>query len=176
MKKQLIALATMGAIFAGCSSSATAAQMPAPQATVKTNPDFMTIVMQDAQEHRMAKVVKQLKKRIGKTWYVFSGSTPRGWDCSGLTRWAYEQIGVELPHSANKQARAGIKVATPAIGDLVLFGYKGTNTFFHASIYIGDNKVIHAGFKRGQTTSILDLDSASVKNTKIRFVRVSANG
>lgn len=173
MKKQLIALATMGAIFAGCSSSATAAQMPAPQATVKTNPDFMTIVMQDAQEHRMAKVVKQLKKRIGKTWYVFSGSTPRGWDCSGLTRWAYEQIGVELPHSANKQARAGIKVATPAIGDLVLFGYPGTNTFFHASIYIGDNKVIHAGFKRGQTTSILDLESASVKNTKMRFVRVN---
>ena len=173
MKKQLIALATMGAIFAGCSSSATAAQMPAPQATVKTNPDFMTIVMQDAQEHRMAKVVKQLKKRIGKTWYVFSGSTPRGWDCSGLTRWAYEQIGVELPHSANKQARAGIKVATPAIGDLVLFGYPGTNTFFHASIYIGDNKVIHAGFKRGQTTSILDLGSASVKNTKMRFVRVN---
>ena len=176
MKKQLIALATMGAIFAGCSSSATAAQMPAPQAIVKTNPDFMTIVMQDAQEHRMAKVVKQLKKRIGKTWYVFSGSTPRGWDCSGLTRWAYGQIGVDIPHSANKQARAGIKVATPAIGDLVLFGYPGSNTFFHASIYIGDNKVIHAGFKRGQTTSILDLESASVKNTKIRFVRVSANG
>jgi cell wall-associated NlpC family hydrolase len=176
MKKQLIALATMGAIFAGCSSSATAAQTPAPQATVKTNPDFMTIVMQDAQEHRMAKVVKQLKKRIGKTWYVFSGSTPRGWDCSGLTRWAYAQIGVDIPHSANKQARAGIRVVSPSIGDLVLFGYPGSNTFFHASIYIGNNKVIHAGFKRGQTTSILDLESASVKNTKIRFVRVSANG
>jgi cell wall-associated NlpC family hydrolase len=176
MKKQLIALATMGAIFAGCSSSATAAQTPAPQATVKTNPDFMTIVMQDAQEHRMAKVVKQLKKRIGKTWYVFSGSTPAGWDCSGLTRWAYAQIGVDIPHSANKQARSGIRVVSPAIGDLVLFGYPGSNTFFHASIYIGNNKVIHAGFKRGQTTSILDLESASVKNTKIRFVRVSANG
>ena len=176
MKKQLIALATMGAIFAGCSSSATAAQTPAPQATVKTNPDFMTIVMQDAQEHRMARVVKQLKKRIGKTWYVFSGSTPRGWDCSGLTRWAYAQIGVDIPHSANKQARAGIRVVSPSIGDLVLFGYPGSNTFFHASIYIGNNKVIHAGFKRGQTTSILDLDSASVKNTKIRFVKVSVDG
>jgi cell wall-associated NlpC family hydrolase len=176
MKKQLIALATMGAIFAGCSSSATAAQTPAPQATVKTNPDFMTIVMQDAQEHRMARVVKQLKKRIGKTWYVFSGSTPRGWDCSGLTRWAYAQIGVDIPHSANKQARAGIRVVSPSVGDLVLFGYPGSNTFFHASIYIGNNKVIHAGFKRGQTTSILDLDSASVKNTKIRFVKVSVDG
>ena len=86
--------------------------------------------------------------------------------------WAYQQVGVELPHSANKQARAGIKVASPAIGDLVLFGYPGTNTFFHASIYIGGNKVIHAGFRKGQTTSVLDLDSASVKNTKMRFVRV----
>jgi len=172
MKKQLIALATMGVILAGCSSSATAAQLPAPKPIVKTNPDFMSIVRQDAIEHRMMGVIKQLKKRIGKTWYVFSGSTPRGWDCSGLTMWAYEQIGVELPHSANKQARAGIKVVSPSVGDLVLFGYPGTNTFFHASIYIGDNKVIHAGFKRGQTTSILDLDSASVKNTKMRFVRV----
>jgi cell wall-associated NlpC family hydrolase len=172
MKKQLIALTTLGVILAGCSSSATAAQIPAPQATVKQIPDFMTIVKQDAAEHRMAKVVKKLKKRIGKTWYVFSGSTPSGWDCSGMTRWAYQQIGIDIPHSANKQAQAGVKVAAPAIGDLVLFGYKGTNTFFHASIYIGNNKVIHAGFKKGQTTSVLDLQSASVKNTKMRFVRV----
>jgi cell wall-associated NlpC family hydrolase len=172
MKKQLIALTTLGVILAGCSSSATAAQIPAPQATVKTIPDFMSVVRQDAAEHRMAKVVKALKKRVGKTWYVFSGSTPSGWDCSGMTRWAYQQIGIDIPHSANKQAQAGVKVATPAIGDLVLFGYKGTNTFFHASIYIGNGKVIHAGFKKGQTTSVLDLQSASVKNTKMRFVRV----
>jgi len=173
MKKQLIALTTLGVILAGCSSSATAAQIPAPQATVKTIPDFMSVVKQDAAEHRMAKVVKKLKKRVGKTWYVFSGSTPSGWDCSGMTRWAYQQIGIDIPHSANKQAQAGVKVAAPAIGDLVLFGYKGTNTFFHASIYIGNGKVIHAGFKKGQTTSVLDLQSASVKNTKMKFVRVN---
>jgi cell wall-associated NlpC family hydrolase len=172
MKKQLIALTTLGVILAGCSSSATAAQIPAQQATVKTIPDFMSVVKQDAAEHRMAKVVKKLKKRVGKTWYVFSGSTPSGWDCSGMTRWAYQQIGIDIPHSANKQAQAGVKVSAPAIGDLVLFGYKGTNTFFHASIYIGNGKVIHAGFKKGQTTSVLDLQSASVKNTKMRFVRV----
>jgi cell wall-associated NlpC family hydrolase len=172
MKKQLIALTTLGVILAGCSSSATAAQIPAPQATVKQIPDFMSVVKQDAAEFRMAQVVKKLKKRIGKTWYVFSGSTPSGWDCSGMTRWAYQQIGVDIPHSANKQAKSGIRVVSPAIGDLVLFGYKGTNTFFHASIYIGNGKVIHAGFKKGQTTSVLDLGAASVKNTKMRFVRV----
>jgi cell wall-associated NlpC family hydrolase len=176
MKKQLIALTTLGVILAGCTSSATAAQIPAPQATVKQIPDFMSVVKQDAAEFRMAKVVKALKKRIGKTWYVFSGSTPSGWDCSGMTRWAYQQIGIDIPHSANKQARAGVKVSAPAVGDLVLFGYKGTNTFFHASIYIGNGQVIHAGFKKGQTTSVLDLSSASVKNTKIRFVRLDLNG
>ena len=89
-----------------------------------------------------------------------------------MTRWAYAQIGIDIPHSANKQALSGVKVAAPAVGDLVLFGYKGTNTFFHASIYIGNGKVIHAGFKKGQTTSVLDLGAASVKNTKMRFVRV----
>jgi cell wall-associated NlpC family hydrolase len=172
MKKQLIALTTLGVILAGCTSSATAAQIPAPQATVKQIPDFMSIVKQDAAEFRMAKVVKALKKRIGKTWYVFSGSTPNGWDCSGMTRWAYAQIGIDIPHSANKQALSGVNVSAPAVGDLVLFGYKGTNTYFHASIYIGNGKVIHAGFKKGQTTSVLDLQSASVKNTKMRFVRV----
>jgi cell wall-associated NlpC family hydrolase len=90
--------------------------------------------------------------------------------------WAYEQLGVELPHSANKQAKSGIKVVSPEVGDLVLFGYKGTNTYFHASIYIGNNKVIHAGFKKGQTTSVLDLGAASVKNTKMKFVRVNIDG
>lgn len=173
MKKQLTTLGILGVILAGCSASASAAPVEAHKAIVKTNPDFMSVVKQRAIEQRMAGVITKLKARIGKTWYVFSGATPQGWDCSGLTMWAYEQLGIELPHSANKQAQAGIKVASPRIGDLVLFGYPGTNTYFHASIYIGNNKVIHAGFRKGQTTSVLDLDSASVKNTEMKFVRVN---
>jgi cell wall-associated NlpC family hydrolase len=115
----------------------------------------------------------KLKHQINRTWYVFSGNQPSGWDCSGLTMWFYEQLGIELPHSANKQAKIGTIVKTPQVGDLVLFGYKGTNTFFHASIYAGNNQVIHAGFRKGQRTGLLDLTSPSVKNTKIRFVRVN---
>lgn len=176
MKKHLITLSALGVVLAGCTASASASQIPAKMAIVKTNSDFMTVVRQQAQERRMDSVITQLKKRIGKTWYVFSGASPAGWDCSGLTMWAYQQLGIELPHSANKQARSGQQVKRPMVGDLVLFGYPGTNTFFHASIYIGNNKVIHAGFRRGQSTSILDLDSASVKNTKMRFVRVSVDG
>jgi cell wall-associated NlpC family hydrolase len=175
MKKQLSILATLGILLAQA-SPATAAEPKTVQGIAIKQISIQDITAEGVRSRQIDSVIGQLKKRVGRTWYVFSGGTPAGWDCSGLTMWAYEQLGVELPHSANKQARAGRKVASPEIGDLVLFGYKGTNTFFHASIYIGNNKVIHAGFKKGQTTSVLDLDAASVKNTKMRFVRLDLNG
>lgn len=171
MKKQLTTLAIVGILLAQTQPVA-AAEPITVQATEIKQLTIHDIIAPQVRSAQIDVVIGQLKKRVGKTWYVFSGSTPAGWDCSGLTRWAYEQLGKEIPHSANKQAQAGVKVSEPMVGDLVLFGYQGTNTFFHASIYIGDNKVIHAGFRKGQTTSILDLGSASVKNTKMRFVRV----
>ena len=120
---------------------------------------------------KIQSVVAELKSRIGKTWYVFSGSTPSGWDCSGLVYWAYEQLGVPLEHSANKQGNSGTKVKTPKVGDIVVFGYKGSKSYYHSSIYIGDGKVIHAGFKKGTTTEIIALDSPSFKHSTITFVR-----
>ena len=175
MKKQLSILATMGILLAQA-SPATAAEPKTVQATAIKQITIEDITAEGVRSRQIDSVIGQLKKRVGRTWYVFSGGTPNGWDCSGLTMWAYEQLGVVLPHSANKQARAGSRVAAPQVGDLVLFGYQGTNTYFHASIYIGNNKVIHAGFKKGQTTSVLDLSSASVKNTKMKFVRVNLDG
>ena len=175
MKKQLSILATMGILLAQA-SPATAAEPKTVQATAIKQITIEDITAEGVRSRQIDSVIGQLKKRVGRTWYVFSGGTPNGWDCSGLTMWAYEQLGVVLPHSANKQARAGSRVVSPQVGDLVLFGYQGTNTYFHASIYIGNNKVIHAGFKKGQRTSVLDLGSASVKNTKMKFVRVNLDG
>lgn len=169
MKKQLTILMSLGMVFGQVSPAIPAEPQ---QATAIKQISIQQIIAPSVRSQEIAGVVSQLKKRVGKTWYVFSGNTPRGWDCSGLTMWAYEQFGIELPHSANKQARVGKRVKVPQVGDLVLFGYKGTNTYFHAAIYIGNNKVIHAGFKPGQRTAVLDLGAASVKNTKQVFVRV----
>lgn len=120
---------------------------------------------------KVEKVIKKLKARVGKTSYVFSGATPSGWDCSGLVYWAYQQLGVELKHSANKQGHSGQVVKTPKIGDVVVFSYKGSHDYYHSSIYIGNGKVIHAGFHKGTRTAIIPLSSRAFKDSDITFVR-----
>lgn len=117
------------------------------------------------------KVVIRLIHRVGKTPYVFSGSSIYGWDCSGMVRWAYEQLGVELPHSATKQAYAGhrIKKKDLKVGDVVVFGYKGYKSFYHSAIYIGKGKVINANRGFGGTHIQPLTDYAS---SRIVYVRI----
>ncbi len=127
-------------------------------------------------EQALLKKVAELKTYVGKTWYVFSGSSPRGWDCSGLTTWFYSELGIELDHSASKQGHnAGRHVDTPKIGDIVAFSHLSSTKYYHVGIYIGNNKIIHAGFKPGRRTEVIALDDPSFKNSEISFVRVIEN-
>jgi cell wall-associated NlpC family hydrolase len=100
---------------------------------------------------KVSKAIKQLEKYVGKTWYVFSGNTPSGWDCSGLTMWFYEQIDIKLEHRASKQEKSGKITELPKPGDLVVFKYNGRTDAYHVGIYISDDKMIHAP-KHGHTT------------------------
>lgn len=118
---------------------------------------------------QMKKTIKYLKTRVGKTSYVFSGSSPRGWDCSGLVRWTYERFGLELPHSADKQGHLGKRVSKPKVGDVVVFAYTGSTHFYHAAIYIGNGKIINAHYG-AQSTIIQPL--SDYKGQQIRFVRI----
>jgi cell wall-associated NlpC family hydrolase len=153
--------------------------------------EYMTMIekqIEDARKQQMAESIKRealfrnkkaiddqitnISKYVDKTWYVFSGSTPRGWDCSGLVVWFYSEIGIELPHSATKQGLLKPKVKNPKPGDVVVFRYKKSKTFIHSGIYIGDNNIIHAGFKKGDRTEVISLDSPAFKNQDIFFIRV----
>ena len=102
---------------------------------------------------KMARVLEELEKTAGRTWYVFSGSTPRGWDCSGLVLWTYRQMGVELYHGAGVQALSGVEVDKPVPGDLVAYYYSGSSRAFHIGVYLGNGKVIHSQ-KPGTKTRI----------------------
>jgi peptidoglycan DL-endopeptidase CwlO len=73
--------------------------------------------------------------------YVWGGSSPSGFDCSGLVAYVYAQVGVSLPHYTGAQWNVGVPVSRSDLepGDLVFFDGLG-----HVGIYVGGNEFIHA--------------------------------
>lgn len=87
-------------------------------------------------------VVAKAKQYIGSR-YVYGGSTPSGFDCSGFTSYVYKQFGVALNRTAAGQFGNGVAVSKSQLqsGDLVMFGKSGIN---HVGIYIGGGQMVHA--------------------------------
>jgi cell wall-associated NlpC family hydrolase len=115
-----------------------------------------------------------VKKQIGKTPWVFSGSTPSAWDCSGLVRWTYAHLDVDLRHSASSQRLAGEFVDKPKIGDLVSFNHRSYGSAYHIGIYVGPDEMIHAGGKPGDRTEIRSIKGWAKDNgnSQITYTRI----
>jgi peptidoglycan endopeptidase LytE len=115
-----------------------------------------------------------VKKQIGKTPWVFSGSTPDAWDCSGLVKWTYSHLGVDLEHRASVQRMSGAIVTNPKIGDLVSFNYQSYGSAYHIGIYIGPDEMIHAGGKPGDRTEIRSIKdwSRANGNSEVTYTRI----
>lgn len=75
--------------------------------------------------------------------YVYGGTGPNVFDCSGLAQWSYRQAGIAIPRTVTLQYYACTLVSSPQPGDLVFFNTTGHLT--HVGIYIGNNQFIHAG-------------------------------
>lgn len=85
-------------------------------------------------------VVSYAKQYLGCK-YVYGGTSPSGFDCSGFTQYVYKHFGVNLNRTAAAQYSNGQSVTNLQAGDLVMFGKSGIN---HVGIYIGGNTFIHA--------------------------------
>ena len=112
-----------------------------------------------------ATILKVAASYVG-TPYVFGGSTPRGFDCSGYTAFVFAQFGIAMPHSVHGQARMGILIkpedALP--GDLVIM-----NDLSHDGIYAGNGNFYHAP-RPGDTVKL-----APIFTSNVHFVRLATN-
>ncbi|MBO5317803.1 MAG: C40 family peptidase [Oscillospiraceae bacterium] len=94
-------------------------------------------------------LVRNARKHLG-TPYVYGGTRPGGFDCSGFTGYLYSKQGVSLNRSAADQLSDGIIVPREGmqVGDLVFFRETGSRKLAtHVGLYVGNNQIIHAGNK-----------------------------
>lgn len=102
------------------------------------------------------KIVAKSKQYIGVP-YVWGGTTPNGFDCSGFTQYVFKACGVTIPRTCESQYALGTYVSKSNLkpGDLVFFYNTAKTTLGHVGIYIGDGKFIHASSSKGVTISDL---------------------
>lgn len=125
--------------------------------------DFLDLTESSSSNSDIAATAKQY---LG-TGYVYGGASPRGFDCSGFTRYVYSQHGYSLPHSATSQWQSGLGTRVYSIselqpGDLVFFNDPSRNAgkaCSHAGIYTGDGQFIHSSSSRSGGVIVSSLTS-----------------
>ena len=88
------------------------------------------------------------------TPYVFGGTSPYGFDCSGFTQYAFAQAGISIPRTADSQLYYGRQVSMDnlRVGDLIFFTTYEPGAS-HCGIYVGNGNFIHAGTSTGVTVA-----------------------
>jgi cell wall-associated NlpC family hydrolase len=76
--------------------------------------------------------------------YRSGGTTPRGFDCSGFTRFVYGKLNTHIPRSSREQYAAAHHVRHPQIGDLIFYHSGHGGRVYHVAIYAGHGKVWHS--------------------------------
>jgi murein DD-endopeptidase len=132
----------------------------------------------DRSEHRLADAPELvtvgeraaiLALRMVGTPYRWGGESPAsGFDCSGLVRWAYGQVGVELPHNSYALNGAGETVSRTGMraGDVLVFSGLG-----HVGLYLGGGRMVHAPYS-GERVEVVNLGATNYGRRLVGVRRV----
>ncbi len=105
-----------------------------------------------------AQIVATGKKYLGVP-YVFGGTTPKGFDCSGFLQYVFMQNGYNIPRLADEQYKLGKSAQTSQLepGDLVFFSTYEPGAS-HCGIYVGEGNFMHASSSKGIRVDSLSND------------------
>jgi cell wall-associated NlpC family hydrolase len=192
--KKILTIAVLTSVLTTCATSATADEEVPKQVVEETVEEVdhqsfieflinfdreQTLLQKQAAEFEAAQLraammesrIKSLIQYVDKTWYVFSGTTPDGWDCSGLVMWFYSEFNIELEHSVTAQMHSGKKPENPMPGDIVAFKYYGSKVGYHNGIYIGNDMYIHAP-KKGTRTKLSSVSEYAGEHSVPVYTRI----
>jgi cell wall-associated NlpC family hydrolase len=118
-----------------------------------------------------ASLTRNAMRYIG-TPYVFGGTSPSGFDCSGYTQHIFAMLGIQLPRTADAQYYAGRRIqGEMSAGDLVFF-----QTYLpgpsHVGIYLGGGRFIHSSSHGVMISRLADSYWASRYLGAKRFVAI----
>lgn len=134
-----------------------AEQTAQSEETIKTNEQ--TKIASTDSNNKGSEIVAYAKQFLGCK-YVYGGSSPKGFDCSGFTQYVYKHFGYSIARSSSAQSKNGRQVSKSELqlGDLILFTpYSSNKGIGHVGIYIGNDQFIHASSeKTGVITSSLN--------------------
>lgn len=97
------------------------------------------LVQEKEYQEKINSVMESAESYLGVP-YVWGGSSPSGFDCSGLVQYVYAECGISLPRTTYGQIECGepMPLDSLTLGDLLFWDN------YHVAIYIGDGKYIHA--------------------------------
>jgi len=102
--------------------------------------------------------------------YRYGGSTPSGFDCSGLVQYSYTKAGVRVPRTTGQLWSAASPIGQGELraGDLLFFSIEGKMS--HVGLYLGEQRFVHAP-QSGRSVSVASLNSPFYKAALIRAGR-----
>jgi cell wall-associated NlpC family hydrolase len=122
---------------------------PAVEARSASSRGAEPVVSEANYSSRGQDVVNIAIKYVGSR-YVYGGTTPRGFDCSGFTYYVYNQAGVRLSRDMRTQLNTGTRISAADLqpGDLLFWQNTYKRGLSHVGIYIGGGKFVHAANER----------------------------